>query len=626
MKDQLFHRIKSIKVSGGFLMGLDLALDDGLNCLIGPRGTGKSSVQELIRYALNSMPGREGDPLRKRIQSLIDSNLNGGRVELSIETKEGLTYTVSRASGEDAILLDEEGNPLQAAPQLFRADIYSQNEIESIAETPHYQLDLIDKFEEDRMREINAQIAKSIRELEANASHILPLVAERATLEGELTQLDAVREKLRGLARIEGADSEAFNRAHVLKALRDRELTALDHSRDTLRDFAVMIRDLLGNSEAEATSFFEEDMMSGPNGKLLASTVAVVRDAANFAEQRLKEAADHLEQTDTAIAEKRVGLEKVHAMQELSFRKLIERQQQNQAQSAERAKLEKQQNELLFKQRRLKDIVEQIKAHTNQRQLLLAKLSDERDRRFAIRDSVAKMLNARLMPYIRVGVDQSADQEAFRRCLESNLRGAQIRHISVASAISAAMSPHELGDMVRRGIAGALAKSASINPQQASMVLKVLASPEKLMELEILDQDDAPSIELCDNGIYKNAAELSTGQKCTAILPILMFESANPLLIDQPEDNLDNRYVYETVVASVNKVKETRQLIFVTHNPNIPVLGDAAHVIVMQSDGRTASPKRIGNVDDCRDEIVSLLEGGAEAFRLRSEKYEFHSR
>ena len=66
-------------------------------------------------------------------------------------------------------------------------------------------------------------------------------------------------------------------------------------------------------------------------------------------------------------------------------------------------------------------------------------------------------------------------------------------------------------------------------------------------------------------------------------------------------------------MTSVNDVKHMRQLIFVTHNPNIPVLGDASKVVVMQSDGRTGSVKVVGDVDRCRDEIINLLEGGAEA-------------
>ena len=116
---------------------------------------------------------------------------------------------------------------------------------------------------------------------------------------------------------------------------------------------------------------------------------------------------------------------------------------------------------------------------------------------------------------------------------------------------------------------------------------------------------------------------LSTGQKCTTILPILLLESENPLLIDQPEDNLDNRFIFETVVANLQRVKASRQLIFVTHNPNIPVLGEAAKVVVMDSDGGAARKTPDGSVDQCKQQIVTLLEGGEEAFRLRGQRYCF---
>jgi ABC-type bacteriocin/lantibiotic exporter with double-glycine peptidase domain len=92
-------------------------------------------------------------------------------------------------------------------------------------------------------------------------------------------------------------------------------------------------------------------------------------------------------------------------------------------------------------------------------------------------------------------------------------------------------------------------------------------------------------------------------------------------LIDQPEDNLDNRFIFETVVDNIHKVKSLRQLIFVTHNPNIPVLGDASRVFVMESDGEHAKASSSGTVDECKDQIVTLLEGGADAFRKRGERY-----
>src|SRR6185312_8410561 len=98
-------------------------------------------------------------------------------------------------------------------------------------------------------------------------------------------------------------------------------------------------------------------------------------------------------------------------------------------------------------------------------------------------------------------------------------------------------------------------------------------------------------------GDYKGAADLSTGQKCTTILPILLLDSDRPLLIDQPEDNLDNAFIYETVVRNIAGVKARRQLIFVTHNPNIPVLGDAERVFVTESDGQHGRLRTSGDVD-----------------------------
>ena len=93
------------------------------------------------------------------------------------------------------------------------------------------------------------------------------------------------------------------------------------------------------------------------------------------------------------------------------------------------------------------------------------------------------------------------------------------------------------------------------------------------------------------------------------------------MLIDQPEDNLDNAFVYNTIVKSLREAKGARQLIFVTHNPNIPVLGEAERVFVFTSDGRRGTVSHVGTVEDVKEQIEHLLEGGKEAFALRMQKY-----
>lgn len=88
-----------------------------------------------------------------------------------------------------------------------------------------------------------------------------------------------------------------------------------------------------------------------------------------------------------------------------------------------------------------------------------------------------------------------------------------------------------------------------------------------------------------------------------------------------PEDNLDNEFVYDILVKAIAKAKRTRQLVFVTHNPNIPVLGDADRVFVLASKGDHSTLAQAGTVDETRDAIERLLEGGREAFLLRSRRY-----
>jgi hypothetical protein len=90
------HRIRSISVVGGFLDGARFDLADGLNCFIGARGTGKTTALEFVRYGLDALPGREHQPAeRRRIESLVERNLAGGRVEVAIETKDGLSYIIT---------------------------------------------------------------------------------------------------------------------------------------------------------------------------------------------------------------------------------------------------------------------------------------------------------------------------------------------------------------------------------------------------------------------------------------------------------------------------------------------------------------------------------------------------
>src|SRR5688572_27359938 len=109
MTTPAYHRIRSLEVTGGFLQGLKLVFDDRLNCIIGGRGTGKTTVLEALRYALDRMPDANLDRFRyQAIEKLLQSNLGGGSVRVDVETREGAAYTIVRGFGEAPLVTNDE--------------------------------------------------------------------------------------------------------------------------------------------------------------------------------------------------------------------------------------------------------------------------------------------------------------------------------------------------------------------------------------------------------------------------------------------------------------------------------------------------------------------------------------
>lgn len=146
-----------------------------------------------------------------------------------------------------------------------------------------------------------------------------------------------------------------------------------------------------------------------------------------------------------------------------------------------------------------------------------------------------------------------------------------------------------------------------------------------LLRMEEMQLDDIYHIELFVNGQFKPLERLSKGQQCTAILNILLVENKDPLIVDQPEDNLDNAFIADSLIASIRKNKLLRHYIFATHNANIPVFGDAELIVAMEEqDGKGRIIQGgIGSIDtpSVRDYAVQVLEGGREAFLMREKKY-----
>ena len=155
----------------------------------------------------------------------------------------------------------------------------------------------------------------------------------------------------------------------------------------------------------------------------------------------------------------------------------------------------------------------------------------------------------------------------------------------------------------------------------------------KLLELEELQLPDTMAIELNvthgeREAVFRPIDDLSTGQQCTAVLHLLLLDNQDPLILDQPEDNLDNAFIAERIVAELRRAKLSRQFLFATHNANIPVFGDAEWIGVLSvedSKGMILSEQQ-GAIDvpKVQELAADILEGGKSAFNQRREKYGFN--
>ena len=620
-----YHRIKSIEIVGGFLDGARFEFADGLNCLIGGRGTGKTTVLEFIRYALDALPdGEDNRPLCRDIESLVRSNLGGGRIQLAIETKDGLSYVVNRTWGEEPQVSTSDGRPTGISlghGAFFSADVYSQNQIESISNNPRFQLVLIDGFIEQEVAEIETELGRLQRSLSGNASEILRVEGEIGELVEGLSELPTVEENLKAFAETHGDDAEKINRQHELKARRDREKRALSGLHEAFGQFRQGLQSCVGGLGNKAGTMLPTDLVAGPNEAVLADVQWAADECAREVDVSIEAAVERIDRAMERMTELSQTLAAAHQEQEQVFRQVIEAHQQAQAQVQERSRLERLRNDLLAKKRVCDEKRSQLQQLQQDRAGLMQRVSELRDGRFQRRQKVAAELTKRLAPTIRVTVEQFGNSDQYEDLLAEGLKKAGVQSKRTAAKIAGGMSPVDFARAVRANDENALVDLAGLTAEQAGKVILSLAGTPRIFEIEAVELLDLPRIELLDGETYKDSGTLSTGQKCTTILPILLLESESPLLIDQPEDNLDNRFIYETVVKSVSGVKPRRQLLFVTHNPNIPVLGDAERVFVLTSSGKKAAVQRDGTVDECRSEVETLLEGGREAFELRMQRY-----
>lgn len=608
-------KISRIRVEEGFLHGLDLGFVDGLNVLIGPRGSGKTSIIELIRFCLD-IPAYS-DEIEQAARKFALAILGSGRVSVTLDYGNHES-TITREFSE----IESPSSPGFPAPTVL-----SQGEIETIGLAAESRLRLIDSFS-DVPSELGVNERSLLAEIRSITSQMQSILIEIQSIEEELESLSEVPDELTAAVdaqtEIMGSVEELSDQQEELSDLSDQTAAfsvrsdVFARARLVIEEWQRELKQLVNRYpkiEAWPDAAQGDDLLEPVRASLqkVKGNLSKGLSAINDEVTRLSELSDVNEI-------KRLELEQ----KARTIRTMIEEIEEGAGRAAQKvAQLKEKSGKISALNGLLEERRSVSKSIKNSRNALLTDLDSLRETRFAERVRISTTLNDELMPSIEVRPVRSAQYAEYESAVAETLRGSGLKYKLLAPRIAERMSPREFAEAVEQGDADTIARIVDISPARAS---KVVAGAQTSGVDAVLTcrVEDGIDLMLLSGGEYKRTDQLSTGQRCTVILPVLLSELGRTLIVDQPEDNLDNAFIVRTVIKSIRAVTSERQIICATHNPNIPVLGDADQVTSLNSDGRRGYVASSAPLDDPESvsAITSVMEGGWEAFRLRAKFYE----
>jgi len=602
--------IERVQIEEGFLNGLDITLTSGLNVIIGARGTGKTSLIELIRFCLD-VPSNTAETARRSREHAL-SILGAGQVTVTLVSNNGQPIYVTRTASDEVP---------RATGTYTKPIIFSQTEIETVGLEAQGRLRLIDSFlsstvvDNAEEKKVSADIASLTAELSKNRR-------DSEVLEKNLNEGPTIANELAHVAKLESSVAQT-------SSLLNEKTTQLQGLSQLLSILAVKESHITrakekisgwNNAIKEARENFVLDQ--GSSQEVLQasmSKIALIREQLSNAQQSTYEIWHSLEEQGKSISAERLTTESTAR----GLRQEVEALQtgagqimrQGQELREKKAKLDSLGQVLQTKKRA-------IDATTQRRSQALDQLEQLRAFRHEARENIILHLNSILQPSIQISLIRNGQQAKFLSAVTELLRGSGLKYGDVAPALSASISPRLLLEAVDSFDFELIADATGISLERSSRLLAHLRTCD-LGKVGTMDLEDEITFQLLDGTDYKDLSSLSTGQRCTVILPLVLAHKERVLIVDQPEDHIDNAFIASTLIKSVLGRDPTGQILFSTHNPNIPVLGNADRVIHFGSDGKRGYAICAGplNSDDIVESISTVMEGGAEAFSRRSSFY-----
>jgi len=611
-------RILSVKINGtSFLKNVSLDFNQDLNVLIGGRGVGKSAILEAIRYCLDLPIYSDKTNSEDFVKKVVGS---GGIIEIEIERFFGenpTKYKIRRIIGQ---LPEVEGKNL--SPEELFADkipfILGQKELYELSLKEDFKLSLIDNLIGEAIKKEDLELKKLIAALEENSRELISEKKKIQKKEEYEQELKTINEHIKTFQDLGVAEKMAKH----TELIQDEKIliNAIGKLKDKINELDQSIQDTI--QEIEKYSKLLQNGNSVLKSLLLEASNEFLGIKEYF--EKLKK---DFEIKITSYEQKLDGLQKKWQEQKKNYETEIN----NIKRELSAKGLEPDKYESLIKRKtqiepilnEYSKITSKITELENTRNNLKSKIKEQRHKLFNIRKNKLDELNQKLNNRLKIDIEYLNNKEKFKKQFSELVKGSGISENAISNIIEKdAIEGIEISNYISLG-KQKLQEIFGLTDAMAQRLLEWFKNDEKLFELETLFPDDKLLIKLKVEDTYKELSTLSVGQKATALLILLFAQENRILIIDQPEDDLDNRFIYEDIVKILREIKNNRQIILVTHNANIPVLGDAEQVFVLEASNNECSIMDVGSIDkmSIAQNIKLIMEGGEEAFKRRIEKY-----
>jgi energy-coupling factor transporter ATP-binding protein EcfA2 len=659
------HFIESIEISKAQVMGLGkhparLLMNPYFNALVGGRGTGKSTIVHALRLAFR----RDSELSRgSEAAQTFDSFVNppkGQKGGLRAETmvvvqvsRDGTSYRlIWRPDGQghvveewdDTVAAFRPSSSQAISEQRFPIRLFSQGQIAALAgDSQQALLKVIDDAAGTGRQQAAFNEAKQA---------FFATRAQMRELDGKLRAREALGLSLqdvqRKLARFEGADHAAVLKNYQRTSRQGREVERqFESAADLATRLKVFAQELLAEDLPEGLFDPTADepalhVIQELQAAITKARLEVERAATTLDEQSRARRTELGSSSWTAqAADAKAAYDKLKA----------DLQQQGVSDPSEYGRLVQEKQRLDTEFKRLDALQKQRESLKDK---AMVQLEEVRAARQAISACRVQFLQPTLEGnlYVRMAlIPYGRDARAIERSLRDLLGAAEGKYTedlyleaqdeaqakgAVADLLLAAELSERDGEWDTPSVATAIQSlkerldlACKGNGDFGGWFNKFLKTeaekrPEFVDHILCWFPEDGLQVEYSRKGDgrdFQSIGQASAGQRAAAMLAFLLAHGSEPLVLDQPEDDLDNHLIYGLVVQQIRSNKLRRQLIIVTHNPNIVVNGDAELIHVLDFNNQ-CFVKQTGSLQDLtmREEVCQVMEGGKEAFERRYQR------